>query len=136
LDIYTYDYLLTGFRNYVKQKGTPFGVAIVEYATSDTTYPHIIFDETRNTSLRRTNTPVDNVSSLAYTLDIFAKTIDEKNNKKHVARELAKLCDEFLTHFGLERISFNQDFSVNESSICHIILTYSGNLFENRRKFI
>ena len=136
MDIYVYDDLLKGFRDYIKQKGTPYGVVVVEYSTSDTTYPHIIFDETRNTMLRRTNTPVDNVSSLAYTLDIFAKTIDEKNNKKHVARQLANLCDEFFSHFGLDRISFNSDFSVNESSTYHIVLNYAGNLLENRRKFI
>ena len=46
------------------------------------------------------------------------------------------MVDEYLSAFHLTRISYNANESLNDNSIYEIIMTYSGNLHENRRKFI
>ena len=75
------------------------------------------------------------VSSVGYRVDIYAKT---KGNvdKQSIARKCAKMADEYLTGIGLTRISYNTSEIENDGSIYHIIVTYSGNLHENRRRFI
>jgi hypothetical protein len=44
--------------------------------------------------------------------------------------------DKYLTGIALTRISFNVSELENDASTYHIIMTYSGNLHENRRRLI
>lgn len=135
MDILAYDYILDGLSEYNKQSGSPHGNKVVPYPTTNTTYPYTVFDEIRNVANAQYNTCYDMVSSVGYRVDIYAKT---KGNvdKQSIARKCAKMADEYLTGIGLTRISYNTSEIENDGSIYHIIVTYSGNLHENRRRFI
>ena len=135
MDILTYNYLYDGLVDYNEKVGKPRGNSVVHYAPERPTYPLTIFDEIRNVANSSFNTQFDRVSSVGYVVRIYAKT---KGNitKQQIAREVAQMVDKYFTTCGLLRISYNANESVNDDSIYEIIITYSGNLHENRRKFI
>ena len=135
MDILAYEYLYEGMKKYNEENGKPHGNAVVGYAPKSPTYPLTVFDEIRNTANSAYNTCFDRVSSTGYSVRISAK---KKGNveKQTIAREIAQFIDRYLTSFNLTRISYNSNPSVNDDSIYEIIMTYSGNLHENRRKFI
>jgi hypothetical protein len=66
---------------------------------------------------------------------VYAKT-KGKIDKQTIAREVAQMIDKYLSGVNLTRVSFNANESINDNSIYEIIMTYSGNLHENRRNFI
>lgn len=135
MDILAYEYLKEGLKEFNEKSGKPRGNVVVSYPTKDTTYPHTVFDEIRNVANASYNTCFDRVASTGYVARIYAKT---KGNitKQQIAREIAQMVDIYLTNCGLLRISYNANESINDDSIYEIIMTYSGNLHENRRKFI
>ena len=135
MDILAYNYVLQGLQDYNKAQGKPRGNVVVPYPTTDTTYPHTVLEEIRNVANPLYNTCHDRVASVGYRADIYAQT---KGNitKQQIARECAKVADEYLTAIGLTRISFNVSELEKNGTVYHIIMTYSGNLHENRRKFI
>ena len=135
MDILTYEYLKEGLKNYNEAMSKPYGNAIVPYATANPTYPYTVFDEIRNVANSSYNTFFDRIASTGYSVRIYAKT-KGKITKQEIARTVAKMVDNYLTYCGLTRISYNANESVNDNSIYEIIMTYSGNLHENRRKFI
>ena len=134
MDILTYEHLKDGLKKHNEKQGKPHGNIIVPYATTNTTYPHTTFDEIRNVSTNF-NSNFDRVASLGFVVRIYAKN---KGNitKQIIAREIAQMCDNYFCQFKLNRVSFNANESINDNSIYEIIMTYSGNLHENRRKFI
>ena len=134
MDILAYEYLREGLKDFNEQSGKPRGNVIVTFATKDTTYPHTVFDEIRNVATNF-NSCFDRVASTGYSARIYAKT---KGNitKQQIAREIAQMVDQYLTYCGLTRVSYNANPSVNDDSIYEVIMTYSGNLHENRRNFI
>lgn len=135
MDILAYEYLKDGLKEFNEKSGKPRGNVVVSYPTKDTTYPHTVFDEIRNVANASYNTCFDRVASTGYVARIYAKT---KGNitKQQIAREIAQMVDIYLTNCGLLRVSYNANESINDDSIYEIIMTYSGNLHENRRKFI
>lgn len=135
MDILTYEYLKEGLKDYNEQSGKPRGNVIVSYATENTTYPHTVFGEIRNVANSSFNTCFERVSSTGYMARIYAKT-KGKVDKQTIAREIAQMVDTYCTYVGLLRISYNANESLNDDSIFEIIMTYSGNLHENRRNFI
>lgn len=135
MDIITYNYLYDGLVDLNEKSGKPRGNAVVHYPPKEPTYPLTVFDEIRNISNPSFNTPFDRVASVGYMARIYAKT-KGKIDKQTIAREIAQMVDKYCTYCGLTRISYNANESVNDSSIYEIIMTYSGNLHENRRKFI
>lgn len=135
MDILAYEYLKNGLKEYNEKLGKPRGNVIVPYPTESTTYPHTVFQEIRNVANPSYNTCYDRVASTGYVARIYAKT-KGKVDKQTIAREVAQMVDKYLTYCGLLRISYNANESVNDNSIYEIIMTYSGNLHENRRKFI
>lgn len=135
MDILTYEYLKDGLIDYNEKMGKPRGNVIVPYPTANPTYPYTVFDEIRNVGNPSYNSDYDRVSSVGYVVRIYAKT-KGKVNKQIIAREVAKMVDNYLRQFKLTRISYNANESLNDNSIYEIIVTYSGNLHENRRKFI
>ena len=134
MDILAYEYLKEGLKDFNEKSGKPFGNVIVPYPTSNATYPNTVFDEIRNVGTNF-NSDFDRVGSVGYSVRVYAKT---KGNvdKKTIARAIAQMCDNYFRRFLLSRISFNANESVNDDSIYEIIMTYSGNLHENRRNFI
>jgi hypothetical protein len=135
MDILAYEYLKKGMQAYNEEKGKPHGNAIVGYARKTPTYPLTIFSEIRNTANASYNTCFERVASVGYSVRINAKT-KGKVDKQTIAREIAQFIDRYLSSFNLTRISYNENPSVNDDSIYEVIMTYSGNLHENRRKFI
>lgn len=135
MDILAYDYLKEGLKEYNEKLGKPHGNVIVPYATKNSTYPLTVFSEIRNVANPSFNTNFDRVASTGYAIRIYAKN-KGKVDKQTVAREVAQFVDKYLSSFNLTRISYNETQSVNDDSIYEVIMTYSGNLHENRRKFI
>ena len=135
MDILNYDYIINGLKDFNNQKGKPYGNTIVSYPTKDTMFPFTIFEEIRNTANVNYNSIFEKVASVGYRVDIFAKT---KGNvtKQTIARTIAQMVDLYLSNIGLLRVSYNVSELENEGAIYHIILTYSGNLHENRRNLI
>ena len=134
MDILAYEYLREGLSEYNQLKGKPYGNVVVPYSTTDTTYPHTVFGEIRNVGTRL-NSDFDRVASVGYSIRIYAKRKGDFT-KETIAREVAKMCDDYMSHLKLSRVSYNANESINDNSIYEIIMTYSGNLHENRRKFI
>lgn len=134
MDILAYEYLKEGLKDYNEKSGNPRGNVIVPYPTSNPTYPYTVFDEIRNVGTNL-NSNFDRIGSMGYVARIYAKT-KGKVDKQTIAREVAQMVDNYMRHFKLTRISYNANESVNDNSIYEIIMTYSGNLHENRRKFI
>lgn len=135
MDILAYNYLYDGLVDMNEKSGKPRGNVVVHYPTANPTYPYTVFDEIRNVANASYNTAFDRVASTGYVARIYAKT-KGKVDKQTIAREVAQMVDKYLTYCGLLRISYNANESVNDNSIYEIIMTYSGNLHENRRKFI
>lgn len=136
MDILAYEYLKEGMERYNELYGKPYGNSIVEKAPKNPVYPITIFNEIRNVSNPSYNTPFDKVASVGYSVKIEAKNKGTKFKNQTIAREVAQFINKYLEHFNLLRISYNENTSVNDDSIYEIIMTYSGNLHENRRKFI
>ena len=135
MDILIYEHLKDGLTAYNEAMGSPRGNTIVSLPpTTDTTFPLTVFQEIRNVGTGR-NSDFERVASVGYSVRIYAKT-KGKIDKQTIAREIAKLVDDYMRQFTLTRISFNANESINDNSIYEIVMTYSGNLHENRRKFI
>jgi hypothetical protein len=135
MDILAYEYVYQGLKNYNDSMSKNHGNTIVKTPPTNPTYPLTVFSEIRNVANLSFNSCFERVASVGYRADIYAKT-KNKITKDTIAREIAKLVDEYLSNIGLLRISFNISELVNDNSIYHIIMTYSGNLHENKRKFI
>lgn len=136
MDIQVYDIIKEALKEYNKSLEENYGNTVVGVAPNRPTYPLTIFDEIRNVADRRYNTRYDKVSSIGYRVDIFAKTKGSVS-KQTIARKLMKEIDDFLTNtVGLLQVSYNVSELENDSSIYHIILTYSANLHNNRRQIM
>ena len=136
MDIIVYNNILDGMKEYNNQLDKNYGNTVVSTSPTSPTYPLTVFDEIRNVANPSFNTMYERVSSVGYRADIYAKT-KGKITKQTIARELSQKIDKYLTDYvGLTRVSFNVSELENDASIYHIIMTYSGNLQEKRRKFI
>lgn len=135
MDVLTYEYLKEGLKVYNDQHGKPYGNTIVGKAPKSPTYPLTIFNEIRNVSTNL-NSDFDRVASVGYSVRIEAKNKGTKVENQIIAREIAQFVNKYLEYYNLKRISYNANTSVNDDSIYEIVMTYSGNLHENRRRFI
>lgn len=135
MDILTYEYLKEGLKAYNEQNGKPYGNTVVGKAPKNPTYPLTILNEIRNVSTDL-NSDYDRVASVGYSVKIEAKNKGTKVENQTIAREVAQFINRYLEYYNLKRISYNENTSVNDDSIYEVIMTYSGNLHENRRRFI
>lgn len=134
MDILIYENLLQSLKSY-NSTIKNYGNEVVRLPPTNPVYPLTIFTEIRNVANASFNSCFDRVASVGYRADIYAKT---KGNitKDIIAREIAQLVDRYLTSVGLLRVSFNISELENDSSIFHIIMTYSGNVSEYRKILI
>lgn len=135
MDILAYEYLLQGLKEHNKKATQNFGNTVLRLPPTDPKYPISILREIRN-SATGFNTCQERVSSVGYRVDIYAQ---EKGKITHdiIARVIAKEIDDYMTSVGLSRVSKNEDELIDkQGAFYHIILTYSGNLDENRLRFI
>lgn len=135
MDILAYDYLLNGLKEYNEMQGKPYGNTIVSIPPNTPTYPLTVFHEVRNVADIKYNTNYGKMASVGFRVDIYAKT-KGKIDKQTIARKVMQEVDEYFAFMNLIRSSFNVNVLENDSSIYHIILTYSGTLDEYRRRFI
>lgn len=135
--ITVYDKIFEALKAYNDTLEQNYGNAIVGSSSINTTYPQTVFEEIRNDPLRRTNIKLlDRVDNLGYEVEIYAKQ-KGKIDKKTIAREIAKLLDDFLTNvIGLKLLSMNPVPNLNDSSIYRINLRYSALYYENRAKIL
>lgn len=136
MDIRKYNELKQGLVEFNERCQAPFGNKIVSMPPTDTKYPYTRFLEVRNVANANYNTCFQRVASVGYRVDIFAQDKGTKYNRLDIAREISQMVDAYLTGEGLTRVSYNIMELVGDGSICQIIMTYSGNLHENRSKFI
>ena len=135
MDILTYEYLLQGLKDHNASAEKNYGNQILRLAPTKPDYPLTILREIRN-SPTNFNTCYERVSSVGYRADIYAQN-KGKITRDIVARTIAQIVDEYLSGVGLTRISKNENELIDEQgAFYHIILTYSGNLQENRFRFI
>lgn len=100
-------------------------------------FPIVRFYQVGDTQNQSFNSPFDRVSSKRFVLDIFAKDKGKKTLRNEIALDLVEKFDAFLSYnCGLLRTSYNEFDLEAQGSIYRITMTYSGNLHENRRKFI
>ena len=135
MDISAYEYMLQGLKDYNATIEQNYGNVIVKFPTKDTTFPHTQFIETRNVSNRNYNSCYERVASVGYAVRIYAKTKGSVD-KLTIARTIVQIVDNYLTNIGLTRASYNVFENEEGGAICEIVMTYSGNLHENRRKLI
>lgn len=135
MDILAYEYMLQGLKDYNATIEQNYGNVVVATPPTNPTYPLTVFDEIRNVANPNYNSCYERVASVGYRADVYAKTKGSVS-KQIIARRIAQEVDRYLTNVGLTRVSFNVSELENDSSIYHIIITYSGNLHENRRKLI
>ena len=135
MDILAYEYMLQGLKDYNATIEQNYSNVVVATPPTNPTYPLTVFDEIRNVANPNYNSCYERVASVGYRADIYAKTKGSVS-KQIIARRIAQEVDRYLTNVGLTRVSFNVSELENDSSIYHIIITYSGNLHENRRKLI
>ena len=135
MDILAYEYMLQGLKDYNATIEQNYGNVVVATSPTNPTYPLTVFDEIRNVANPNYNSCYERVASVGYRADVYAKTKGSVS-KQIIARRIAQEVDRYLTNVGLTRVSFNVSELENDSSIYHIIMTYSGNLHENRRNLI
>lgn len=135
MDILAYEYMLQGLKDYNATIEQNYGNVVVSTPPTNPTYPLTVFDEIRNVANPNYNSCYERVASVGYRADVYAKTKGSVS-KQIIARRIAQEVDRYLTNVGLTRVSFNVSELENDSSIYHIIITYSGNLHENRRNLI
>lgn len=135
MDIIASDLIYKGLKEFIESKGNPYGCSVVDEEPLDPIYPIIVIHEIRNSANSRYNTPFERIASIGFSVEIYAQTMGEIS-KKQIARELAKLADEYMSAINLLRSGFVPDGLVRDASLHRIIMTYTGNLHENTRRII
>jgi hypothetical protein len=142
MDNKVYFDIIEALKEYNKSLSENYGNAIYSLPpklndNQNLKFPITRFSQIRNVANANYNSRFDRVASMGFSLDIFAKDKGTKKLRNEIALDLAQKLDEFLTDtFGLLRISYNEFDLEAQGSIYRISMTYSGNLHENRRKFI
>jgi hypothetical protein len=142
MDNKVYFQILNGLREYNQSLSENYGAEIYSLPpnlnkNANLKFPIVRFYQVGNAQDPRFNSPFARVSSVRYVIDIFAKDKGNKKLRNEIALDLADKFDTFLSNnCNLLRQSTNEfDLEAN-GSIYRISMTYSGNLHENRRKFI
>lgn len=135
MDYLSYEYLLENLKLYNKSVSQNYGNTVVRVPPDSPKFPLTVFTEIRNVSTSF-NTKYQKLSNVGYRVDIYAKTKNKVTNDE-IARKVASIVDDYLTNVGLDRVSFNVfELADKEGSIFNIVMTYTGNLDENRRRMI
>lgn len=136
MDIVLYEQILKGLKDYNDSVGENFGNVVLAYPTVEPTYPYTVVEEIRNVTNPKFKSFRDKVANMGYRVDIYSKT-KGLVSKQTIARTIAKQVDEFFTSYvGLTQNSWNISELENDSSLYHIVVTYTGSLHENRRKIL
>jgi hypothetical protein len=142
MDNKVYFQILNSLKVYNKSLSENYGAEIYSLPpklnkNTELKFPIVRFYQVGNAQNPSFNSPFERVSSVRYVLDIFAKDKGNKVLRNEIALDLSEKFDAFLSNdCNLLRQSTNEFDLEGEGSIYRITMTYSGNLHENRRKFI
>jgi hypothetical protein len=142
MDNKVYFIILNALKEYNNSLTENYGTAIYSLPPKlnkdqELKFPIVRFYQVGDTQNPSFNSPFDRVSSKRFVIDIFAKDKGKKILRNEIALDLAEKFNAFLSYnCGLLRVSYNEFDLEAEGSIYRISMTYSGNLHENRRKFI
>ena len=142
MDNQVYFQILNSLKEYNKSLSENYGAEIYSLPPKlnknrELKFPIVRFYQVGNAQNPSFNSPFDSVSSVRYVVDIFAKDKGTKKLRNEIALDLSEKFDAFLSHkCNLLRQSTNEFDLEGEGSIYRVTMTYSGNLHENRRKFI
>lgn len=142
MDNKVYFIILNGLKEYNNLLTENYGCSIYSLSPKlnkdqELKFPIARFYQVSDTQNPNYNSPFDRVSSKRFVIDIFAKDKGKKILRNEIALNLAEKFNAFLSDkCGLLRIGYNEFDLEAQGSIYRISMTYSGNLYENRRKFI
>lgn len=136
MDIQVNKDIYNGLKAYnTSNSTTNYGNTVLEVAPKNKVYPYTLIQVIRDVANTNYNTCFGRVSSKGYRVDIYAQD-KGKILRKDVADVISQQVDYFLSEIGLQRVSYNAIDLENEGTTYHIIMTYSADLDEYRRKFI
>ncbi len=133
MDIQINNDLYTALVEYNSKLDKNFGNTVLNLAPLNKKYPYTIFSTIRDIGVD--NNCYGKRSSKGYRLDIYAQDKGTKYNRLEIAEQIAQNLDKFMSKVGLQRVSYNFFDVENEGTTYHIIITYSANYDEYRRKF-
>lgn len=147
MDITVYDKLYEALETALNEFNTKSGfkAQICPYEPSSPQYPLIILTEVRNQPKTKIYSRIEQISSLGYSVDIFAKsavitTPDKKKvtvNKQQICRQLMQFITDFMQwQIGMNLISKNEDGAVaTQGELYRIILVFQQSHNDNREYF-
>lgn len=136
MDIQVNKDIYNGLKAYnTSNSTTNYGNTVLEVAPKNKVYPYTLIQVIRDVANPNYNTCFGRVSSKGYRVDIYAQD-KGKILRKDIADIISQQVDYFLSEIGLQRVSYNAIDLENEGTTYHIIMTYSADLDEYRRKFI
>lgn len=143
MDIEIYPAIKNGLKghltaqNYIKQfMGKGKYEFVVGYEPTKPKYPYVKFAEIRNVPNESFRNPLYTIANLGYRVDVYAK-IDGELQKDEIARQIAKLYNDYLICIGLRQVSWNyvENDGLN-GDLYHIIIMYSTNYDEQRQRIL
>lgn len=134
MDVHAYKDLYNSYEAYNDSLENNYGNIVTDLPPNRPELPITVFSEVRNVATAF-NSCFGKVASVGYRVDIFAQDKGEIS-RIDIAREIAQQADEFFTALGLQCTSFNANALYDEGGTYRIMLVYSGNLDESRRRFI
>lgn len=136
MDIQINREICTALAEYNKGLEKNYGNVVLDAPPVNKKYPLTVIQNIRDVANANYNSCYGRVSSKGYKVHIYAQD-KGKISRVVIAETIAKNVDDFLgRQVGLIRESYNSIDLENEGTTLHIIMTYSGNLDEYRRKFI
>ena len=136
MNIITYEDIYRDMVTFNSQLSVNYGNVVRQNETTKTTYPYTIIEEIRNTEDPSYNTMFDKISILGYKITVMAKTKGQITGQK-IARHLSAQFDDYMQNYvGVKRTSFLPYKDGDDNSIYALQTIYTGNLHENRRKFL
>lgn len=139
MDITVYDKLYEAVEKAITDFNAKSGykVALAHYAPNSPQYPLVMLYENRNQPLTRYYGSRERISSLGYTVEIYAKTVKGKT-KQQVAREIMQFVVDFMQNeIKIGLISNNEfDSTDQKREIYRIVLVFQRPFYENKETFI
>lgn len=148
MNITVYDKLYEALDIVLKKFNTESGynVGLAPFEPAEPQYPLVIFDEIRNQPQTVYYSSREEISSLGYRVDIFAKTatITPPNGKKgqvtkqQICRNIMQVVTDFLQkRIKLRLISNNSFPSVGtQGELYQIVLVFQRPHYDNREQFV
>ena len=140
MDITVYDKLYEALDIVLKKFNTESGynVGLVPIHPATPQYPLVVFEEIRNQPQTVYYSSREEISSLGYSVNIYAKSKGKETNQQICRKIMQVITDFFQKKIGLRLISNNPaPPSVGtQSELYRIVLVFQGIYFENNEYLI